>query len=112
MMELPLGFIGAPSMGELVMLGVIGVLIFGKDLPSVGRTLGRQVMQFRKSLQGITDELNFTDRPAASRPRATQSAAPARSYDPIDDRDEVVAPKFEPPRAQPREQAVSGDRAD
>ncbi len=109
MIEMPVAFI-SPSMGEMVILGIIGVLVFGKDLPAVGRTLGRSVMQLRRSLQGLQDEFNFSDRPSSSKPRSASKAS--SNYNPIDDRDEAVAPKFEPPKAQPTEQTPAASSAE
>jgi sec-independent protein translocase protein TatA len=43
---------------ELIALLILGVLLFGKDLPSVGRSLGKGLMEFKKSLQGVHDEVS------------------------------------------------------
>jgi sec-independent protein translocase protein TatA len=37
---------------ELVILLVLGLLIFGTRIPSVARSLGSAVVQFRKGLKG------------------------------------------------------------
>lgn len=48
-----------PSIGfpELVLLALVALLLFGKRLPEVGRSLGRGIVEFRKGLQGIEDEV-------------------------------------------------------
>lgn len=75
--------------GEMVLLGIIAVLLFGQRLPEVGRSLGKSLMELRKSFDGIQNELrsamNDSPRPAASQPAAAE------------DREEATAPKFEPP---------------
>lgn len=42
---------------EVVLLGLVAVLIFGKRLPEVGRNLGKGIVEFKKGLSGIEDEV-------------------------------------------------------
>lgn len=42
---------------ELVILGVIALLIFGRRLPEVGRSLGKGIVEFKKGLQDTGDEI-------------------------------------------------------
>ena len=42
---------------ELVVIGVVAVLIFGRRLPDVGRSLGESLVQFKKGLRGIKDDV-------------------------------------------------------
>ncbi len=41
---------------ELMILAVILLLLFGNRLPSVMRSLGRGVVEFKKGVQGIEDD--------------------------------------------------------
>jgi len=59
---------GLPSGGEWIILLVLGLLIFGKRLPEVGRSLGRGIVEFKKGIHGIEDEI---DEETRSRPRMT-----------------------------------------
>ena len=43
-----LGFLSMGPM-EMVILGVIAVLLFGKRLPEVGRSLGKGLVEFKRS---------------------------------------------------------------
>lgn len=43
---------------ELLILALLGVLIFGKRLPEVGRSLGRGIVEFKKGLAGIEDDVD------------------------------------------------------
>lgn len=45
------------GMTELIVLAVLGLLIFGRRLPEVGRGLGRSIVEFRKGLKGIEDDV-------------------------------------------------------
>ena len=40
---------------DLIILLVLGLLIFGRRLPEVGRGLGRSIVEFRKGLKGEDD---------------------------------------------------------
>ncbi len=82
----------SPGPTEMLIIGVIAVLLFGKRLPEVGRSLGKGLMEFKKGIQGIDEEIESASRSA---PATTRVAASA------DDRQEATAPKFEPPKSEP-----------
>ena len=42
---------------ELVVIAVAGVLLFGRRLPEVGRSLGRGIVELKKGLRGVADEI-------------------------------------------------------
>lgn len=42
---------------ELLVIGVIAVLIFGRRLPEVGRSLGQGLVEFKKGLHGVKGEV-------------------------------------------------------
>ena len=46
-----------PGWAEIGILLVIGLLIFGKRLPEVGRNLGRSIIEFKKGIKGVQDEI-------------------------------------------------------
>lgn len=48
---------GLPGHMEWVVLLVLGLLIFGKRLPDVGRSIGRSIVEFKKGIRGIEDEI-------------------------------------------------------
>jgi len=43
---------------EIAALIVIGLLIFGKRLPEVGRSVGRSITEFKKGIQGIESDID------------------------------------------------------
>jgi sec-independent protein translocase protein TatA len=58
-----LGLLGNIGPTELIIILVIALLVFGRRLPEVGRSLGRGLMEFKKGLQGVDDEVT-TNKPA------------------------------------------------
>ncbi len=50
-------FFHAPSFGELLIVAFVGLLLFGKRLPEVGKSLGKGIVEFKKGLRGIEDDL-------------------------------------------------------
>jgi sec-independent protein translocase protein TatA len=55
---MPFAFL--PNMGPMELMIVAGVclLIFGNRLPSVMRSLGKSVTEFKKGVAGIEDEID------------------------------------------------------
>jgi len=49
--------LGMPQGYEWIILLVLGLLIFGKRLPEVGRSLGRGIIEFKKGIKGIDAEI-------------------------------------------------------
>ena len=49
-----LAWIGWP---EWLLIGLVAVLLFGRRLPEVGRNLGRTLVEFKKGLRSVKDEV-------------------------------------------------------
>jgi sec-independent protein translocase protein TatA len=45
---------------ELVILGIVAVLLFGSRLPSVARSLGKSLNEFKRGMREFEDEVNST----------------------------------------------------
>jgi sec-independent protein translocase protein TatA len=45
------------GMPEMVVIGIVALLLFGKRLPEVGRSLGRGIVEFKKGLRDTSDEI-------------------------------------------------------
>ncbi len=45
-----------PSGGQWIIIAIVGVLLFGKRLPEVGRNLGKGIMEFKKGLSGADED--------------------------------------------------------
>ncbi len=55
---MPFAFL--PNLGptELIIVGFVSLLIFGNRLPSVMRSLGKSVTEFKKGVSGIEDDID------------------------------------------------------
>lgn len=43
---------------EIVIIGIVMLLLFGSRLPSLMRNLGRGVVEFKKGVQGVEEDLD------------------------------------------------------
>ncbi|MDR0522328.1 MAG: twin-arginine translocase TatA/TatE family subunit [Planctomycetaceae bacterium] len=48
----------------VVIVGIVAFLLFGNRLPSVMRSLGRSVVEFKKGVNGIEDDIDEAVRTA------------------------------------------------
>jgi sec-independent protein translocase protein TatA len=85
------GFLGLGTQ-EIMLLLVLGVLLFGRNLPQLGRSLGKTVTEFKKGVKGFEDDTEPTG--GGARPVEPEPVRPPQ-------RVTSTAPKFEdaPPKA-------------
>jgi len=81
----------SPGPWEMMIILFLAVLLFGKRLPEVARSLGRGITEFKKGMSELDSE---PYEPEAS------SYVPSST-----DREEPTAPKFELPEEQPPQEA-------
>ena len=51
-----------PGPWEIIIIAVVALLLFGRRLPEVGRSLGKGIVEFKKGLRGVEDEINQAGR--------------------------------------------------
>jgi sec-independent protein translocase protein TatA len=88
-----LAFLGGIGPTEMVIFGIIAVLLFGSRLPSVARSFGKSIVEFKKGMKDIEDDV-----------KTSMYSEPERRVG-YDDHSEPAAPRFEPPKAEGREDA-------
>jgi sec-independent protein translocase protein TatA len=92
-----------PGLTEWLVIGAIGLLLFGKRLPEVGRSLGKGIVEFKKGLKGIEDDVEH-------QVNAPPPAAPANAkFDPYTGK--PITPMYDPytgkPMGEPTNQSTS-----
>ncbi len=92
----------SPGPMEMVIILAIAVLLFGKRLPEVGRSLGKGIVEFKKGIRGIEDEIDT----------AASSSSTHTPQKDVDDHEEATAPKFEPPSAEPKAESPEEVKAE
>jgi sec-independent protein translocase protein TatA len=68
------------GMQEILLIMGVALLLFGKRLPEVGRSLGKGIVEFKKGLKGIEDDVDAPPAPKgdpAELPRPPQRVTPA-----------------------------------
>ena len=83
----PLFGFGELSLIHWTIVAVVGILLFGKRLPEVGRSLGKGIVEFKKGLKGLEDEADTTTS-ARQEPAVIEPPRPPQ-------RVTSTAPKFE-----------------
>src|SRR5437764_78774 len=79
-MLLPLAF-QMPGFGEMLLIAAFGLLIFGKRLPEVGKSLGKGIVEFKKGLKGIEDDIEVSSsQPTQQRAQLQQPAYQQPGY--------------------------------
>jgi sec-independent protein translocase protein TatA len=76
---------------EIVILLLIGVLLFGRRLPEVGRYLGKGLVEFKKGFKGLEDDVmhdTASHTTSAPSPNAIEPPRPPQRVG-------VTAPKFQ-----------------
>ncbi len=98
-----MGFIPGVGSFEMLIVGIIALLLFGKNLPSVAKNLGKSFGEFKKGVSGFQEEIRSASREVEKtvtytppttkttveeRPKVTVSEATSSE-------DEFAAPRFD-----------------
>jgi sec-independent protein translocase protein TatA len=78
------------SPAHVLIFGIIAILLFGNRLPTVARSLGRSLTEFKKGMSDLEQEFKtsvYSEPTPAPPPRVTYS-----------DHSEPAGPRFEPPK--------------
>jgi sec-independent protein translocase protein TatA len=73
---------------EILVILVIGVLLFGRKLPEVGRYLGKGITEFKKGYKGLEDEMDMSGPIHRQEPHAIEQIKAPQKVS-------TTAPKFE-----------------
>jgi sec-independent protein translocase protein TatA len=99
-----------PTGAEWIIIAAIGLLLFGKRLPEVGRSLGKGIVEFKKGLKGVEDEVeaNSNAKPApAAQPQLTTESQPVQALPPQTAATGQSQFKFDPYTGKPVENTTA-----
>lgn len=57
-----LAMFGLPGGTEWIVIGVVALLIFGRRLPDVARSVGKSIVEFKKGLRDVKDDIDVQSR--------------------------------------------------
>lgn len=80
--------LGMPGPFEWIIIGGLALLMFGKRLPDVARSMGKGIVEFKKGLKGIEEDVDLA---------SSQPARPAAKFDPYTGK--PLDPNATPPSA-------------
>lgn len=58
MFGIPIGWFGIPGGFEWIIILIIALLIFGKKLPGTMRSIGKGIVEFKKGLKDVKNEVD------------------------------------------------------
>lgn len=99
-LSVPLLFFDSIGWQELVVVGLLAVVLFGKRLPDLGRTLGKSLVSFRKGVEEMKNEIvSAADESTDTQP-AKKKETTAQPHEALEDEE------------PPEEDAAAGKPAD
>ncbi len=91
---LTLAFFQSIGPVEIAIIGIVALLLFGRRLPEVMRNLGKGIVEFKRGVRGIEDQVDQATSLPPQQPRYEQPAQPQPSQ-PVQ-----TQPAAEPPKPQ------------
>jgi sec-independent protein translocase protein TatA len=82
---------------EMIVVGIIAVILFGGRLPSVARSLGKSIIEFKKGMSDLENEVKSS---VYSEPSGHVGYS---------DHSEPAGPRFEPPKSENANEAERKD---
>lgn len=98
--------------GEILIIAVVAILLFGRNLPGVARNLGNSYQQFRKGLSDIQANFRYDDFDLNSPPPPSRIAPYKDARDPITPAVNSLpsSPRFDLPPEDETEQSPDVER--
>jgi sec-independent protein translocase protein TatA len=75
---------------EIIIILLVGVMLFGRRLPEVGRYLGKGIVEFKKGIKGVEDDIDV-QATNQQQPQPAGAAEPPKPPQKVS----ASAPKFE-----------------
>ena len=116
-MHLPLASLFGPE--NWMLIAFFGLLIFGRRLPEVGRSLGKGIVEFKKGLAGIEEDVSQSGKTGVSTmDQGNRAALPGGyKFDPYTGKPLAQEPvasqgmRFDPYTGKPLDQSAPSNSA-
>jgi sec-independent protein translocase protein TatA len=99
-----------PYLDNWILIAIVALLLFGKRLPEVGRSLGKGIIEFKKGLAGIEEDVTQSVQQATTK-QALPPANAGYKFDPYTGKpmQEASAPpmRFDPYTGKPLNEQAS-----
>ena len=76
-----LGWFGLPGGAEWIFILVVALLIFGRRLPDVARSMGKSIVEFKKGLKDVKNNIDMQSR--IEPPTNARSESPSQTPTPL-----------------------------
>jgi sec-independent protein translocase protein TatA len=100
-----------PYLDNWILIAIVALLLFGKRLPEVGRSLGKGIIEFKKGLAGIEEDVTQSVQQATNKQTALPPASAGYKFDPYTGKpmqDPVAPPmRFDPYTGKPLNEQAS-----
>lgn len=93
-----------PGPTEMIIIVVIGIMLFGRRLPEVGRSLGKSIVEFKKGIRDVEQDINSASERRDQQPPASERKDPALT--------QANAPQTVPESERREEQAPQSTGSD
>ena len=70
-----------PGPFEWAAIAVVALLVFGRRLPDVARSVGKSIVEFKRGMRDVKDDIETQSRIDSSRPSGVPEAAKNWGYD-------------------------------
>jgi len=81
-----LAFFSMPGTAEWIVIGIIALLVFGRRLPDVARSLGKSIVEFKRGIRDVKDDIDVESRQDRhTAPKLEDRPSPARTSAAIPD---------------------------
>ncbi len=69
---------GLPGGTEWIIIGVVALLFFGRRLPDVARSVGKSIVEFKRGLRDVKDEIDVQSKiDSTPEPKLENKSEPA-----------------------------------
>jgi len=96
-----------PSFPEMLVIMLFAVVLFGKRLPEVGKNLGKGIVEFKKGLKAVEEEVDMSSNSTTASPAPRPPLQTRLPDQPTQPAPTTPAYKFDPYTGKPVDQTTT-----